>query len=646
MNRCKFSFCGFFGLAALVWTLVFTACPSGSLEKEDPDNPSTGSAAAPTITAQPQGAIYFVGDTDIKNLSVSVKSMTADDVLSFQWYSNTSAVKTGGTAINGATGLTYALPSTITAAAKTHYYYVIITNTNKTKKNPAQMTTSAVATVDVQAEVPNVANAVVTVNTDQRYQYVRGFGGMDVAWDNPPPPPTLEEVDTMFNPEKLGYNMFRVMILPQNTDIDKTMEELVTNIIYPKYDRSDFYERVKIVNKYGGYVLASPWSPPAEWKTNNSVLGGGSGLKKENYIDFANYLRRYCEIMYENGAPIYAVSLQNEFSYAATWDGCQYSPQENRDFWKTPGMPFEGRITQGVPGYGGGKELPSVLMMGGESHNELTPQDLALQDPHSRACIDIVGRHIYGNNRNPSPYPLATNPRFYTNPADPKFDAKEVWMTENDQHSEASGFENDPTWNYVWPFMNTVDLTIRLNNESAFIWWLIKRFYSMMGEGDYGTTNGVILPRGHGLSHYAKFAKETGRVGVDVTGTLANGAISTATVNQTSNVLNGTSVRVTAFVSVRDDFDWMRQKNNLTLNDITAINLVMYTPTLTASSDGLSMGTVKIKLPDGFVIRNAEAMRSTSTAQSRMETVPITKDRNAAYVTLPESTILSVRFTK
>lgn len=641
MNRNKLYFFGFFGLITLVLAIVFTGCPAGNLERE-PDN--SGRAGAPVIARQPEGAIYFVGDTEIRSMSVSVKPMTADDVLSYQWYSNTAAAKTGGMAIEGETGLSYTPPPTITAEAKTYYFYVVVTNTNITKGNPTRMTTSSVATVNVQADVVDSSNVVVTVNTDQQYQYVRGFGGMDVAWDNPPPPPTLDEVDTMFNPEKMGLNIFRVMILPHNTDIDKTMNDLIANEIYPKYDRSDFYERVKIVNKYGGYVLASPWSPPAEWKSNNSVIGGGSFLKKENYADFANYLRRYCEIMYENGAPIYAVSLQNEFSYQATWDGCFYTPQENRDFWKASGT---GRFTQGVPGYGGGKAIPSVMIMGGESHNEIDRQDLALQDPVSRECIDIVGRHIYGNNRNPSPYPLATNPKFYTDPSDPKYDAKEVWMTENDQHSDASGFENDSTWSYVWEFMNTVDLTVRLNNESGFIWWLIKRFYSMMGEGDYGTTNGVILPRGHGLSHYAKFAKETGRVGAVITGVLANNtAISSATVNQSSNVLDGTSVRVTAFVSVRDGFEWIRHKNNLTLNDITAISLVMYTPTLKSGSGGLSMGTVKIKLPEGFVIRNAEAMRSIVSAQSQMETVPIAKNRNEAYVTLPESTILSVRFTK
>lgn len=637
MKKINFSFLGTLGILALVMAFVFTGCSTGKLDEDQ----GGSSATAPRITQQPQGAVYFVDDDVETTLSVTVAPMTDDDVLSYQWYSMSGSES--GIPIIDATESSYELPATIADGVKTWYFYVVVTNTNTTKKNPTRSTTSSVAIVNVQDEVSDTSNATVTVDTAQRYQYVRGFGGMDVAWDNPPTPPTLDEVDTMFNPEKMGLNMFRIIVFADNTDIDKTMNDLVTNQLYPSINRSDFYERVKIVNKYGGYVLASPWTPPAEWKTNNSTRGGGS-LIKERYKDYANYLRRYAEIMSENGAPIYAISLQNEFTYRATWDGCEWTSQENRDFWKTPGMLHNGRFTQGVPGFGGGKALPSVLIMGGESHNEITPQNMALQDSHSRGCIDIVGRHIYGNNRNPSPYPLATDPTSPFTDAD----AKEVWMTENDVHSEASGYENDPKWNYVWPFINTVDLTIRLNNESGFIFWLIKRFYSMMGEGDYGTTNGVILPRGHALSHYAKFAKETGRVGATVTGTLGAGgaSVSAANVNQTSNVLDGTSVRVTAFVKVRDGFNWRQERQNLTMDDITSISLVMYTPTAVTSSSGASMGTVKIKLPDGFVIRNAEAMRSTSTSQSQMETVSISKDRNEAYVTLPDSNILSLRFTK
>ncbi|WP_461255104.1 glycoside hydrolase [Treponema sp. R80B11-R83G3] len=670
MNKEKFYFRGIFCLVALVLTFVFTGCPAGSLKDEEL-NSSSENAAAPVITTQPQGAIYFVGDTDIKNLSVSVKKMTDDDVLSLQWYSNTVAAKTGGTAIIGATGLTYALPSNITSEPKTYYFYVVATNTNTTMKNPVKTTTSAVAIVNVQTDVADISNAVVTVNTDQRYQYVRGFGGNDIAFDHLPVS-VPADYETMFDPEKLGYNMVRIYVptSEEYTDINQIMDELVTNKTYPEIDLSNYYKNAKIVNKYGGYIMASPWSPPAAWKTNDSIKGGGS-LKKANYLDWADYLRTYCEIMARNGAPIYAVSLQNEYTWVVSYEGCEYGGRdnqyaENRDFWKTPGIGHFTSNEPAVPGYGGGKALPYVKIMGGESHNEVTPHDSALNDRVSRACIDIIGRHIYGTEGTSRyTYPLALNPKFISNPDDPLFDAKEVWMTEHNINSGEGGYENDSTWNYVWPFINEVDLTVRLNNESAFFWWVSKRFYGMIGDGKNGTIDGAILPRGYALSHYAKFAKETGRVGVNISGTLADGApISASNVNQasfdtTQNKTNGGgSVKITAFVSFKrnDNSDWddgsewrrdrERVNKNITLDDITAISLVMYTPTNTSGSGGTNMGTIKIKLPDGFVIRNAEAVRSNASGQAKPETVPISKDRNEAYVSLPGSTILSVRFTK
>jgi len=660
MNRYKFSFWGVFGLLTLVSAFVFTGCPTGNMEK-DPNN--SGRANAPVITRQPDGAIYFVGDTGIKSMSVSVKPAASDDVLSYQWYSGASFAAGGGTAIPDADGSSYTPPESITAEVKTHYFYVVVTNTSVT---PPQSTTSSVAAVNVQTEVADTSNAAVTVNTDQRYQYVRGFGGNDIAFSHLPVS-VPADYETMYDPERLGYNMARIYVptSEEYTDIEQIMDELVTNKTYPEINLSNFYENAKIVNKYGGYILASPWSPPAKWKTNDSVKGGGS-LKKANYTDWADYLRRYCEIMARNGAPIYAVSLQNEYTWVVSYEGCEYTYEENRDFWKAPGT---GRFTEGVSGYGGGRAIPSVMIMGGESHNEITPHDLALNDRVSRACIDIIGRHIYGTEGTTRyTYPLALNPKFVTNPDDPLFDAKEVWMTEHNINSGEGGYENDSTWNYVWPFLNEVDLTIRLNHESAFFWWLSKRFYGMIGDGKSGTTDGTILPRGYALSHYAKFAKETGRVGVDITGTLADGdPISASNVNQASfnttenKTSGGGSVKITAFATFKrnsknDKFDWddgsewrrdrERTVKNISLDDITAISLVMYSPTNTNGSGRTDMGTIKIKLPDGFVIRNAEAMRSNASGQAKPETVPISMDRNEAYVSLPASTILSVRFTR
>ncbi|MEQ8154802.1 MAG: hypothetical protein ABRQ25_07980 [Clostridiaceae bacterium] len=48
-------------------------------------------------------------------------------VLSYQWYSNTSKVNSGGTAIAGATKSSYSAP---TSSAGTRYYYCVVTNTD------------------------------------------------------------------------------------------------------------------------------------------------------------------------------------------------------------------------------------------------------------------------------------------------------------------------------------------------------------------------------------------------------------------------------------------------------------------------------------------------------------------------------------
>lgn len=62
--------------------------------------------------------------------------------LTYQWYSNTSASNTGGTAISGATSATLSIPS---GATGTNYYYVVVSGAC------SQSTTSAVSTVNVVA---------------------------------------------------------------------------------------------------------------------------------------------------------------------------------------------------------------------------------------------------------------------------------------------------------------------------------------------------------------------------------------------------------------------------------------------------------------------------------------------------------------
>jgi len=616
-------------------------------------------AAVPRIERQPADRLYFSAD-EIQALTVRAESPDLGN-LSFQWHSNTSAVNTGGTPVGApdtpekdAKGI---YTSTFTPPGTTNngFYYVEITNTNanvSSENKTATLNSKAVQvriaaaagtiTEDVTITIPNPSD----INNQK--QYVRGYGGMHVAWDNFP---RLDKEDTelMYNPDKMGYNILRIMIRPDNIDIKKTMDNMVTGSLSQYY--TDYYENCRIVNKYGGYVAASPWTPPKEWKSNNSINGGGN-LIPSYYRLFANYLRTFAQIMYDNGAPIYCISISNEPNYVAGYDGCEWSPTEMKNFWEEIG-----HFTDGVRGFGGGREIPYVLTMNGESANTPYINREVLRNPRTKAVVDVLARHIYGERTKSlwNDYPAELQKGAET---DLNKGRLEVWMTEHNINSaNATGYYNDSTWNYVWRYLNDVDLVMRINNENAFVWWASKRFYSMVGDGQFGTTEHAPLPRGWALTHYARYTTDTTRLylangsitgtmkkqdGTDVTISSIEGP--TTAVNNTTDNMDNVSARITAYVS----------------RDGNEISMVLWTPTQVNGNDGYDLGNIKINLPAGFTVNGVKAHRSKveritpplGDPYDRYDmfepddSVIISSDRGSAYVNLPRSQILSIKFTK
>jgi glucuronoarabinoxylan endo-1,4-beta-xylanase len=355
-----------------------------------------------------------------------------------------------------------------------------------------------------------------------------------------------------------------------------------------------------------------------------------------NYQSFANYLRSFAQYMYYQKAPIYALSIANEPNYSGGYDGCEWTPQQCVDFFLKVGQ-----FTQGVRGYGGGKSTPRVLIVNGESANTPAYNNEVLSNATSRAAVDFYARHVYGDQtvqlwshayadwKQGSPYQT------------------ECWMTEHNINSAISiAFPNDYTWPYMWRFMNDIDLVIRRNHENAFVWWASKRFYSMIGDGQYGNKESEVLPRGYGLSHYAKYSNETWRLnftikpGATITQysgsshTQSTVAVSAGNVNALPAFkLDTTDAKITAFVSP----------------DGNEISLVMFTPTLTDGTSGYALGTIEIEMPAGFYIGSVKAHRSWGAAENQLmqpHTVIVNEDRDKAYVTVGRSEVVSVKFTK
>jgi len=607
-------------------------------------------AAEPRIEKQPADRLFF-NTGEIQPLTVKALSPDLGN-LSFQWYSNTSAVNTGGTEagvpdtpVKDANGI---FTSTFTPPGNNGFYYVKITNTNEnvsSEDKTASITSKAVQ-VRIAAAGSLSENVTVTIpdptNLSNQRQYVRGYGGMHVAWDNFP---RLDAQDTelMYNPDKMGYNILRIMIRPDNIDIKKTMDDMVYGSLRQFY--ADYYENCRIVNQYGGYVAASPWTPPKEWKSNNSINGGGN-LIPSYYRLFANYLRTFAQIMYDNGAPIYCISISNEPNYVAGYDGCEWSPSEMKNFWEEIG-----HFTDGIRGYGGGREIPYVLTMNGESANTPYINREVLRNPKTKAVVDVLARHIYGERTKSlwNDYPAELQKGAET---DLNKGRVEVWMTEHNINSaNATGYYNDSTWNYVWRYLNDVDLVMRINNENAFVWWASKRFYSMVGDGQFGTTEHAPLPRGWALTHYARYTTDTTRLYLDnITGTMTHAGGNTVNIanevkgsnmNDPTDNMDNTSVRITAYVS----------------QDGNEISMVMWTPTQVNGNDGFDLGNVKIVLP--FAVNGVKAHRSYQVKQvidgkdvyidhlfEVDDSVLLASDRMTAYVNMPRSQILSIRFTK
>ncbi len=304
----------------------------------------------------------------------------------------------------------------------------------------------------------------LVVNPEITYQTIAGFGGANTIWGSDYL--NSNEMELAFGTDEgLGLSIFRV--------------RLSSN----KNDWAGLVNVIKDANERGVKVLASPWSPPAKWKSNNSINGGGF-LKYEHYNDFADYINEFIDFMNSKDAVIDVVSVQNEPDIEVGYEGCEYTIKEMYDFVKNH--------TASITG---------AKLMAAESFNfKHSYTDDILNDPDAAKNLDIIGFHTYGSGRHP--YPLAVEK------------GKELWMTEHLLNLDSGNIPENWTSNtnpkIIWD--ETMDFLLDIHdgmsyNWNAYIWWYIRRYYSFLGDGTNGTQRGEILKRGYAMSQYSKFIR-------------------------------------------------------------------------------------------------------------------------------------------
>jgi len=80
-------------------------------------------------------------------------------------------------------------------------------------------------------------------------------------------------------------------------------------------------------------LFASPWSPPAWMKDNNSMLQGGK-LLPAFYQSWAMYYTKFIKEYEKEGIPVWGLTIQNEPMAKQRWESCIYTAEEEGNFLK------------------------------------------------------------------------------------------------------------------------------------------------------------------------------------------------------------------------------------------------------------------------------------------------------------------------
>lgn len=166
--------------------------------------------------------------------------------------------------------------------------------------------------------------ATMRVDNQLRYQRITGYGGF-------------------VNSPQFGYNHMSESEIKQVWGKSSTVGCNIMRMYLPigQGSWSQSLATAKLAKSMGLTLFASPWSMPAEWKTNNNIAGyvddGNGGriigyLKEEHYEDYANYLNDFVTYLRNNGVELDAISIQNEPDWQTSYAGCIWTPTQMATF--------------------------------------------------------------------------------------------------------------------------------------------------------------------------------------------------------------------------------------------------------------------------------------------------------------------------
>lgn len=362
------------------------------------------------------------------------------------------------------------------------------------------------------------AQSGLTVNFSDVHQQIDGFGAADV-WNDP----LTDSLADLFFSQTNGIGL---SILRMGIDSNG-------NSLSPYSDATKAAAR-------GAIVWAAPWSAPGAWKDNGTTTNGGH-LLAADYDAWATRLAGFAAKLQQNaGVPLYALSVQNEPDYTASYDSMLYSNQEMTNFVKVLG-----------PKVAALNPRPKLMMPEVSSWgNAWGFSSSVLADSTAAQYLDIIGAHQYAGVSAPGTT------------------ARPIWETEQ---SSFEGF--DPSINNALGVAKWIHDAITIGNVTAWhYWWLVG--LNTDDEGLIGfSRNNQITKRLYAVGNFSKFV----RPGFVVVGT--TGSVAGVSVTAYKNASTG------AFVIVAINGNGSNTPLTVSLNGLSASSV---TPWETSSTFNLA----------------------------------------------------------
>ncbi len=245
---------------------------------------------------------------------------------------------------------------------------------------------------------PVETQVCVFVDPTQRFQKLIGIGGAltDASAETfyKIPAASQKELlkayyDTL---DGIGYTFARTNInscdfsSDSYTYVDDNDASLKSfNLAHDEKYKIPFIKEVEKATNNKLKLFVTPWSPPAWMKDNNDMAHGGK-LKTEFMQSWANYYVKFINAYEAKNIPVWGLTVQNEPMAKQTWESCNFSAEDERDFIKNylgPTLTKDG--------------LSDKKLMCWDHNRDLIYQRVStiMEDPNAAKYVWGIGYHWY-----------------------------------------------------------------------------------------------------------------------------------------------------------------------------------------------------------------------------------------------------------